>query len=373
MRFLFLIQGEGRGHLTQALSFAALLKKEQHELVGVVVGKSPRRQVPDFFLQKIGVAVTPVESPNFETDGSEKKILLGKTIRKSLTKLPTYWTSLQKIHALIQDTQPEVVVNFYEPLAGLYNLFFAPKIAFWAIGHQYLEGHPEFAFAPNRGLEKFLFRLHTRVTAWGASERLALSFLPKKDSNGVHVVPPLLRKEVKELTVSQEDFYLTYMVNPGYAEEVIAFARTNPYIQIKAFWDKKGAVENEYPLPNLSLHQVNDQKFLVAMAACKGLICTAGFESVCEAMYLGKPVVMVPIAGQYEQACNALDGEQSGAGKKANFFDFELLTSLSLPDASHTKDYQEWAESWPTAFRKLVHKLESEPKKDSPEFVYVSS
>ena len=167
MRFLFLIQGEGRGHLTQALSFAALLKKENHELVGVVVGKSPRRQVPDFFLQKIGTAVTSVESPNFETDGLEKKILLGKTIRKSLAKLPTYWTSLQKIHALIQDTQPEVVVNFYEPLAGLYNLLFAPKIAFWAIGHQYLESHPEFTFAPKRGLEKFLFQLHTRFTAWG--------------------------------------------------------------------------------------------------------------------------------------------------------------------------------------------------------------
>jgi hypothetical protein len=26
---------------------------------------------------------------------------------------------------------------------------------------------------------------------------------------------------------------------------------------------------------------------------------------------------MVPIAGQYEQACNALDGEMSGAGKKS--------------------------------------------------------
>lgn len=373
MRFLFLIQGEGRGHLTQALSFAALLKKEQHELVGVVVGKSPRRQVPDFFAQKIGVAVTPVESPNFETDGLEKKILFGKTIRKSLVKLPIYWTSLEKIHALVQETQPEVVVNFYEPLAGLYNLLFAPKLAFWAIGHQYLENHPEFNFAPNRGLEKFLFRLHTRLTAWGASERLALSFLPKKDSNGVHVVPPLLRQEVKELTVSQEDFFLTYMVNPGYAEEVLTFAKNNPRVHIKAFWDKKGAAENEYPLPNLSFHQVNDQKFLVAMAACKGLICTAGFESVCEAMYLGKPVVMVPIAGQYEQACNALDGEQSGAGKKADFFDFELLTSLSLPDASHTKNYQEWAESWPETFRKLVEKLESEPTKDSPQFVLASS
>jgi uncharacterized protein (TIGR00661 family) len=369
MRFLFLIQGEGRGHLTQALSFAALLKKEQHELVGVVVGKSPRRQVPEFFLQKIGTTVTSVESPNFETDGLEKKILLGKTIRKNLGKLPTYWTSLQKIHALVQELQPEVIVNFYEPLAGFYNLLFAPKIAFWAIGHQYLEKHPEFTFAPNRGLEKFLFRLHTRLTALGASELLALSFLPNKDSNGVHVVPPLLRQEVKELTVSQEDFFLTYMVNPGYAEEVLTFARNNPEVHIKAFWDKKGAAENEHPLPNLSFHQVNDQKFLVAMAACKGLLCTAGFESVCEAMYLGKPVVMVPIAGQYEQACNALDGEQSGAGKKADFFDFKLLTSLPLPVAAQTAAYREWAESWPSEFKKLVYKEEQITQKDNPELV----
>ena len=369
MRFLFLIQGEGRGHLTQALSFAALLKKEQHELVGVVVGKSPRRQVPDFFLQKIGVAVTPVESPNFETDGLEKKILLGKTIRKNLGRTATYWTSLQKIHALIQEKQPEVVVNFYEPLAGLYNLLFTPKIAFWAIGHQYLERHPEFTFAPNRSLEKFLFQMHTRLTAWGASEHLALSFLPKKASNGVQVVPPLLRQEVKELTVDQEDFYLTYMVNPGYAEEVMTFAKNNPEIKIKAFWDKKGAAVSEHPLPNLSFHLVNDQAFLEAMAACKGLICTAGFESVCEAMYLGKPVVMVPVAGQYEQACNALDGELSGAGKKADFFDFELLTSLSLPEASRTKGYQEWAESWPSEFRKLVNKQEQFTQKDKSELV----
>ena len=71
MRFLFLIQGEGRGHLTQALSFAEILRAEGHELTGVVVGKSPRRNLPEFFIQKIGVEVTSVESPNFETDGLE--------------------------------------------------------------------------------------------------------------------------------------------------------------------------------------------------------------------------------------------------------------------------------------------------------------
>ena len=109
------------------------------------------------------------------------------------------------------------------------------------------------------------------------------------------------------------------------------------------------------------------------MAACKGLICTAGFESVCEAMYLGKPVVMVPVAGQYEQACNALDGEHSGAGKKADFFDFRLLTALPHPDPIHTLNYQDWAESWPTEFRKIVCKKEQTSKNNSPELVYASS
>lgn len=369
MRFLFLIQGEGRGHLTQALSFAALLKEEGHSLCAVVVGKSPRRKIPDFFLDKIGTTVTSVESPNFETDELEKRILLGKTIRKNLGKLPRYWTSLQTIHLLIQEKEPEVVINFYEPLAGLYHLLFGPKAVFWAIGHQYLAGHPEFTFAPNRPLEKFLFRMHTWLTAWGASEHLALSFLPKKVHRSVRVVPPLLRREVKELQVSLGDFYLTYMVNPGYAEEVMTFAKNNPEIYIKAFWDKKGAAETECPLPNLSFHQVNDQAFLEAMAACKGLICTAGFESVCEAMYLGKPVVMVPIAGQYEQACNALDGELSGAGKKAEYFDFELLINLSLPSTTQTQAYREWAESWPSEFRKLVYKQVQISQNDSTELV----
>jgi uncharacterized protein (TIGR00661 family) len=187
------------------------------------------------------------------------------------------------------------------------------------------------------------------------------------------VVPPLLRQEVKELKVSVGNFYLAYMVNPGYSEEVLSFAKSHPEVQIKAFWDKKGAQEVENPLPNLSFHKVNDQGFLEAMAACKGLICTAGFESVCEAMYLGKPVVMVPVAGQYEQACNALDGEQSGAGKKADFFDFEGLTLLPLPDASHTAMYQKWAESWPFEFRKLVRNQEQPLKNDRPEFVFASN
>ena len=38
MKILFIIQGEGRGHLTQALSLRQKLMAEGHEIVGVLVG-----------------------------------------------------------------------------------------------------------------------------------------------------------------------------------------------------------------------------------------------------------------------------------------------------------------------------------------------
>lgn len=52
------------------------------------------------------------------------------------------------------------------------------------------------------------------------------------------------------------------------------------------------------------------------MGGCKAYLTTAGFESVCEALYLGKPVLMVPV--HVEQECNAWDAQKVGAGVRAD-------------------------------------------------------
>lgn len=355
MKFLFIVQGEGRGHMTQAISFASLLKTQGHELVGVVVGKSPRRKIPEFFQRKISAPIFPVESPNFECDGSDKKILIGKTLWKNSLRLNIFWGSLKKINRLVVETQPDVILNFYDLLGGVYNFLFRPKVLFWVIGHQYLIRHPEFPFASGRPLDKLLFQLNTRITALGADEQLAMSFLPKEDSPAsIRVVPPMLREEVRTLTPIHGDFYLAYLVNAGYADEIIQFAEENPELRIKAYWDKMDAAETEYPLPNLSLHQVNDQTFLQDMAACKGLVCTAGFESVCEAMYLGKPVMMIPVAGQYEQACNALDASQSGIGIVSEKFDFGYFDRVMPELLPNGENFRAWEKTWRPIFDSLV-------------------
>jgi uncharacterized protein (TIGR00661 family) len=356
VRFLFIVQGEGRGHMTQAISFAKMMETSGHTLLGVVIGKSKRRAVPEFFTREIKAPIHLVDSPNFETDQAEKRVSIKKTLVKNSLKLNTFRKSLLQINQIVKNKQPDVILNFYDLLGGLYNFIFRPKAQFWVIGHQYLIHHPEFRFAPNRPLDKLLFKLNTALTALGAVEKLALSFLPKNElpNLGIRVVPPLLRPEVKKQTPSQGDFILAYMVNPGYSEEVIFFAKANPSLRIKAYWDKKEAAETEHPLPNLSFHRVNDQTFLEDMSACQALVCTAGFESVCEAMYLGKPVMVIPVAGQYEQACNALDAVDSGAGIASEDFDFGKLKNVQKKDAEASWEYLNWVNSWPLIFREIT-------------------
>lgn len=330
MRFLFLVQGEGRGHMTQALSFAEMLAANGHELVAVGIGKSKRRQIPDFFLQGINCPIERFESPNFVCDKEQKKILIAKTIIYNLKKSRTYWKSIQTIQKLIDQHKPDVILNFYELLGGLHHLIFWPRQRYWVIGHQYLLAHEDFPFTKKQPIQKLLFQLNTSITAIGAEKWLALSFrrMKKSKNKKLIVLPPLLRSQLFELTPTSGDFILAYMVNAGYATELIEQAKHFPHVKIEAFWDSKAYPSPYQALPNLIFHQINDQLFLKKMSECLAYITTAGFESICEAMYLGKPVLMIPVAGQYEQACNAIDAELAGAGISNHTFDLEKLTIL---------------------------------------------
>lgn len=77
----------------------------------------------------------------------------------------------------------------------------------------------------------------------------------------------------------------------------------------------------------LSFFQLDDVEFLRQMAGCKAYASTAGFESVCEAMYLGKPIMMVP--AHVEQDCNAFDAVRNGAGIVSSDFDLQRLLDFA--------------------------------------------
>lgn len=346
-KFLFIIQGEGRGHLTQAISLAQLLQANGHEVVTGLVGIGKGRQLPAFFYDSFSADIHLFDSPHLIM--GKRGISFSKTITHHLFRIPLYVKSLKAIHAHVQRYQPDVIVNFYDVLGGLYALTYRPAVPIVGVGHHYLFLRNDFTFPVKRSLDHWLLKINTRFTAMRAQKLLALSFYPTAipTHHRIVTVPPLLRGAVKALTPTQEPFFLVYVTYASMSKTVIDWHLQHPEVRLHCFWDQPDRQFDE----TLTFHKVDGAKFLDMMSRCTALVTTAGFESVCEAMYLGKPALMVP--AHYEQACNALDAQGAGAGIAAEEFDLSLLLNYLPKHISPQEHFQRWCHQTPTLF--LTH------------------
>ncbi|MDR2144989.1 MAG: hypothetical protein LBE91_00825 [Tannerella sp.] len=327
MKFLFIIQGEGRGHLTQAISLAEMLGRHGHTVTEVLVGKSNSRDVPSFFRERIGAPIRIYDAPSFVFKKNKMHIDKLRTFLFNLSpdKIRKYGKSIETIYKHLKNNVPDAVINFYELLPGLMYLRYKIDIPLISIGHQFMLKHPDYQFGKDDSQNMMILRLHALLTGISASKILALSFYPMKDylREKLTVMPPLLRKEVLEIQPSNGDYILGYMLNTGYLNEVQKWHEKHPDINLHFFWDKKDA-DNELVIDkNLTMHQINDKKFLQYMSDCQGYITTAGFESVCEALFLGKMLMLIP--AHLEQEINAADAASIHGGVVGNSFDLSVL------------------------------------------------
>ncbi len=344
--FIFTVQGEGRGHLTQAISVYEMLISRGFKIHAVMVGSSKRRDLADALKRKISVPIIPFQSPNFSTDPKNKSIQLGASIWKTLRSLKTYVQSLRLIKDTIDQYKPDVILNFYEPLVGWYALRHKGDTKIICIGHQYVYLHPHFELPPGRRTDRAVIKNYTKLTAFRADALLGLSFYPlaPHGNKRLSVLPPLLRKEVFEQEIHQQPFLLAYVLNAGYMQDIINWHKEHPETQLHCFTDSKAVKGKWHYDDTLCFHSLDDKKFLTMMASCTGLVCTAGFESVCEALYLGKPALMIPVGGHYEQFCNARDAVKAGAGIYDTEFRIDRLLNF-IPDYRPSQQYQDWVRS----------------------------
>lgn len=83
--------------------------------------------------------------------------------------------------------------------------------------------------------------MFTRLTAIGSDRMLALSFSRMADDKKqrIYVVPPLLRKEVLQQTVSEGHYIHGYMVNSGFSSQVMACIKRIPTFLFVSFGTAK--------------------------------------------------------------------------------------------------------------------------------------
>jgi uncharacterized protein (TIGR00661 family) len=285
--------------------------------------------------------ITQISTPDFASKNN-RKINMPATLAGIVRQLPAYWRSLRTVRAAVRESQADVIINFFEPVTGIYALTSRNRPPVVAVAHQFMLEHPSYVRVSENRLSRFVMMWYIRLVG-AASTKVALSLYEAPDlpQENLVVSPPILRRQLFDLRPNPNgNFVLAYLLNHGYAEQIIAWHKKNPQTVLHCFYDKPDAPpENRYD-DTLTFHRLDGDKFLRMMAECKSVACTAGFESLAEAAWLGKPLFLVPVENHIEQQINAVDAVRAGLGVADTSFNLDRLTEL--PDRLENSEYRAW-------------------------------
>ncbi|MGM0579874.1 MAG: glycosyltransferase family protein [Bacteroidota bacterium] len=282
MKILYAIQGTGNGHISRAREIIPILQ-EYGELDVLICGTQAEVEL-DY----------PVRYQFYGLSfifGKRGGVDLWKTIKsiKFIRLLNEIWR-LDVCHY-------DLIINDFEPVSAWACLLKAKKCI--GLSHQFAVLHP-FSPKPNK-------------TDW-LGYLILKYYAPVKKSYGFHfrtyadkINFPIIRQEVRALKIKEENYYTVYL--PAYSDERIIQVLSKLEAQFKVFSKHSfiGSTEK-----NVEIIPIDNTLYLQSLAACKGVICGAGFEGPAEALFLKKKLLVIPMKGQYEQQCNAVALEKLG-------------------------------------------------------------
>lgn len=358
----FVVQGEGRGHMTQALATARHLRDAGHEVVRVLVGTSAFRSVPDYFVHGVGAPVEAFEAPTQVPDSAGRGVSMAASAWDAVRRLPRFVRGGRRIHVATRDV--DVVVNFFDLVGGLSRLVFLTRAPAVSVAHNYVFLHPSLALAPGRPHVRRLVMGYARATALRSSSRIALSFDPLPDAPAARLViaPPLLRPGLETSSPRNEGYLLAYALNAGYGDVLAEWHRRNSDATVHCYLDGGAAALTAPPAAGFHAHALDQEAFLRHLEGCRAYVGTAGFESVCEAFYLGKPALVIPTAGQYEQSLNAWDAERVGAARPGGYEKLDAFWSQpAAPEPRRVAEFRAWVSRAPEIIVREVERAARGP------------
>jgi uncharacterized protein (TIGR00661 family) len=308
---VFIVQGEGRGHLSQAVALKELFDEAGIRIECIFTGCRKGRSLPAYYQASWGDRLLCFESPWFLLTPNRKGIYIGKTLLFNALRFPRYLAEVRRIRRHILATQPDMVFNFYDVVGALAMRGLPAGIRRFGVGHHFLLHLEDYPCPGGHPWHRRLLEWHTRIVMRACDRILALSFREIRGSGKIQVVPPLVRKAFRQARHEPGERHLVYLLNEGYITDLIRVARKQPAFRADVF----SALPTDTPVPEgITLHAIDDMAFLERMKHCQRLVCTAGFDSVAEAASMGIPLVVVPVQNHFEQHCNGKDVVTSGLG-----------------------------------------------------------
>ncbi len=306
-RVLYGVHGTARGHAIRALTVAR--HYSMHDFLFVCHGEAARL---------LGGQFRVFECPNPVTPVSGHRVEVGAAVLRAACTLAAapHWT--RTVRRAAEGFHADVAISDYE--------FFVPRVA-RALGvpslslcneHAMTMGRMAFPLAQTANWAGTA--LSVRLLFSAADQYIIPTFYrvePRVPRAWVRWVPPLLRDEVVGLEPRTGDHVVAYQGHPTFTRFVEVLEQIGRPVHVYGMDGRDGG-------GRVSFRRFDERAFLEDLASCAYVICGSGHTVISEALYLGKPVLALPVHGLFEQYLSAFYLDRCGYGMHSSPATFSL-------------------------------------------------
>ena len=320
MRILYGVVGEGMGHAMRSGVVLDHLTKN-HEVQVVVSGRAHdylvKRASERLSVRKIwglNIVYEDNEVQNFRT--------VLANLKGAVTGMPK---NVKAYFDIAEKFAPDVVISDFESWSYLFGKnHFIPVVSVDNIqmltrcthAPEILAGHEtEFRMAKTVIKPKVAGAFHYLITTF---------FYPPIRKPRTTLGPPILRPQILAAERGQGDHLLVYQTSTSNSALPDILARSGRECRI---YGLRRDLKEDVVEGNLRYRPFSEDGFIDDLRTARGVIASGGFTLMGEAVYLRRPMLAIPIGGQFEQVLNARYLEAEGYGLGA-----DALTSARLAE-----------------------------------------
>ncbi|MBS1150353.1 MAG: teichoic acid biosynthesis protein [Myxococcaceae bacterium] len=315
MKILYGVVGEGMGHATRSTVLLEHLRKK-HDVHIVVSGRAKE------FLAKRFENVHNIWgfTINYEGNSVSKWNTLLQNLKGAVTGWPQ---NIRKYFELVETFQPDVVISDFETFSYLFarnHLIPVISVDNMQIINRckhdpgLIAGHED-AFELTRGIVKSKLpgAFHYLITTF---------FYPPVRKERTTLLPSILRPEILKAKSEPGEHLLVYQTST--TNTALLDGLKAGGLPCRIYGMRRDLKE---PLVdgNLTFKPFSEAGFIEDLRTARAVVAGGGFTLMSEAVYLHKPLLTVPVVGQFEQEINALYLEQLGYGMYAKALDRPVL------------------------------------------------
>lgn len=308
MRILYGVVGEGMGHAMRSRVVLEHLIAQGHEIEVMVSGRAAE------FLRNRFDGVRKIHGLHmiYEENRVRKGRTLWSNVVAGLTGVPE---NIGAYFDLLGEFRPEVVVSDFESWTWLY----AKNHRLPVISVDNMQIINRCAHEPEiiegDGVDFQIAKAFVKAKLpWCSWYLVTTFFRPPVRKSRTSLHPPILRPEILAATPTRGEHLLVYQTAEGNDGLLDALRATG--MPCRVYGMRRGITDDvvEGALTHRPFSEVG---FIDDLSSCRAVVAGGGFTLMGEAVYLHKPMLAVPLAGQFEQMINARYLQREGFGRWA--------------------------------------------------------